>query len=199
MGEGEVWDMTIEADVELDEAIIEEGESSDVMIEVDGEVVVMIEEGVEVGGLIGEGEVLVVMTEEADFRLETTMEAEAEDTTSVVDEMMIEEREVAVDKCQGAGEVPRVMMRWTSMTRIKLDVAVDEVVGLGEYLVIVAAVTMMKVWTRRRTSLQLVEVEIAREAVSTAEGAATRMNGTSMEEEELDSNAVVVGMEGEGV
>ena len=91
------------------------------------------------------------------------------------------------------------MRTWTSMTHIILDVAEDEVVGLGEYLVIVAAVTMMKLWSRRRTLWLLVEEEIAKEAVSTVEGAAARMIGTSMEEVGLDSNVVVVGMEGEGV
>ena len=93
-----MWDTTIEEDVDLVEAIIEEGESSDVMIEVDGEVVVMIEEGVDLGGLIGEEEGLVVMIEEDDFQLEMTTVVAVEDMMSVVDEMMIEELGVDVVK-----------------------------------------------------------------------------------------------------
>ena len=81
------------------------------------------------------------------------------------------------------------------MTRIKVVVAEDEVVGLGEYLVIVAAVTMMRVWSRRTTLFQPFELEIVmEEVVLAAEG-----TDTSMEEVGLDSNAVVVGTEGEGV
>ena len=81
------------------------------------------------------------------------------------------------------------------MTRIKVVVAEDEVVGLGEYLVIVAAVTMMRVWSRRTTLFQLFELEIGMEEV----GLAAEGTDTSMEEGGLDSTAVVVGPEGEGV
>lgn len=93
-GEGEVVDATIELDVELEEATIEEGESSRVMIEVEGEAVVVIEEDVELGVVIGEPEVPIVTIEEGNFLVEKTMEAEAEDTTTGVDEMTIEEPEV---------------------------------------------------------------------------------------------------------
>lgn len=92
-GQGEVVDVMIESDVELEGATIEEGESSHVMIEVEGEVVVMIEEDVELDVLIGESEVTI---EEDDFRVETTMEAESEDMTIGVDETTIEEPVVAV-------------------------------------------------------------------------------------------------------
>ena len=92
-GQGEVVDVMIESDVELEGATIEEGESSHVMIEVEGEVVVMIEEDVELDVLIGESEVTI---EEDDFRVETTMEAESEDMTIGVDETTIEEAVVAV-------------------------------------------------------------------------------------------------------
>ena len=93
-GEGEVVDATIELDVELEESTIEEGESSRVMIEVEEEAVVVIEEDVELGVVIGEPEVPIVTIEEGNFLVEKNMEAEAEDTTTGVDEMTIEEPEV---------------------------------------------------------------------------------------------------------